>query len=171
MIAFVVQEWHQLAQERGLRLGKTKLQKLVYFSKVAGVPLPFDFEIYYYGPYSQELAEEMDRLEVLGLVESAKDAELGVDYRPGDKVDEAISWYTDRLQSYAGKIRRTIEVFGNMHAKALELHATVHFARQSGGRVRTVEETIEAVRNLRGNRFSEEEIRKAIEYLDANGFS
>lgn len=75
------------------------------------------------------------------------------------------------LQSYAGRVRRTIEVFGNMHAKALELHATVHFARQSGRRVRTIEETIEAVRNLKGNRFSEEEIRKAIEYLDSNGLS
>lgn len=170
MVAFVVREWHRLTQEPSQRLGKTKLQKLVYFSKVAGVPLPFDFEIYYYGPYSQDVAEEVDRLEVLGLVEGVRDTEGAVHYRPGNKLEETVSRFMGGLESYTSKIQRAIKVFGNMPAKVLELHATVHFVRRSGGRMRTVEETIEAVRSLKGNRFSEEEIRSAIEYLESNGF-
>lgn len=34
------------------QLGRTAMQKITYFVKVVGVPLPFRFGIYTYGPYS-----------------------------------------------------------------------------------------------------------------------
>lgn len=171
LLAMVVKEWHRLVPGHVHKLGKTKMQKLVYFLKASGVPLPFDFDIHYYGPYSQELAEEMDWLEVLGLVDSARDGNVGVDYRPGDAMEEAMSRYREYLEKHSAAIRRTIEVFKDMSVRDLELHATVHFVRKSGGRTRSVEETLDGVKSLKGDRFREDEIRGAIRYLEANGFS
>jgi uncharacterized protein YwgA len=37
-------------------LGRTAIQKLVYFAKTLGVPIPSSFEIYTYGPYSDSVA-------------------------------------------------------------------------------------------------------------------
>ncbi len=170
MLAYVVGEWRRSVRGEGQRLGKTKLQKLVYFCKVAGVPMPYTFDMYYYGPFSQDLAEDMDRLEVLGLVESREETEAAVDYRPGRRADQAISSYAAALGDYEERIRRTITAFGMMPARDVELHATVHYVRRSGGRVRSEDQTVEAVRALKGSRFSESEIRTAIRYLEAAGF-
>jgi uncharacterized protein YwgA len=41
-------------------LGRTAIQKLVYFSKTLGVPIPCSFEIYTYGPYSDSITFAVD---------------------------------------------------------------------------------------------------------------
>lgn len=46
----------------GSSLGRTALQKLVYFSKVAGVPVPCSFSIYNYGPFADKVAASVDSL-------------------------------------------------------------------------------------------------------------
>ena len=43
-------------------LGRTALQKLVYFSKTVGVPVPCSFEIYNFGPYSEEVTKSVSAL-------------------------------------------------------------------------------------------------------------
>ena len=170
ILAYLVREWWRLVRSDGQRLGKTKLQKLVYFCKASGVPMPYTFDMYYYGPFSQELAEDMDRLEILGLVERREEKDGPADYRPGQRADEAISCYAGALREYDTSIGRTIMAFGPMSARELELHATVHYVRGSGGRERSLDQTVEAVRVVKGSRFSPEEIRSAFEYLRRVGF-
>ena len=41
-------------------LGRTAIQKLAYFCQVTGVPSPCSFEIYNYGPYSDEVKFSLD---------------------------------------------------------------------------------------------------------------
>ncbi len=55
------------------RLGKTQLQKLVYFLQKSGVPLGYEYEIYHYGPYSFELSDDMDSLDSLGVLNVESD--------------------------------------------------------------------------------------------------
>ena len=43
-------------------LGRTAVQKLVYFAKALGVPIPCSFEIYTYGPYSDKVTFSVDSL-------------------------------------------------------------------------------------------------------------
>lgn len=170
MLAYLVREWWQSLRSDGQRLGKTKLQKLVYFCKASGVPMPYTFDMYYYGPFSQELAEEIDRLEILGLVEGGQENNGPVDYYPGPGAEEVISQYKSALEKYVGDIRRTIRAFGSMSVKELELHATVHYVRGSGGRERSLDQIVEAVRAVKGSRFGPEEIQAAVKYLERNGF-
>ena len=49
-IAAIVRSFEK--QHKHGYLGRTALQKLAYFSKELGVPVPCSFEIYTYGPYS-----------------------------------------------------------------------------------------------------------------------
>lgn len=43
-------------------LGRTAMQKLVYFGKSTGVPVPCSYEIYNYGPYSDQVTFKTDGL-------------------------------------------------------------------------------------------------------------
>ena len=43
-------------------LGRTAIQKLVYFGRSTGVPVPCSFEIYNYGPYSDQVTFTVDGL-------------------------------------------------------------------------------------------------------------
>jgi len=57
-----------LVQNAPSRLGKTQVQKLVYFAQQSGMPLQYKYEIYHYGPYSFELSHELGSLDSLGVI-------------------------------------------------------------------------------------------------------
>ena len=48
--------------ERGIPASKIVLQKLIFFLRETGIPLSYSFEPYLYGPYSRELADDLDEL-------------------------------------------------------------------------------------------------------------
>jgi uncharacterized protein YwgA len=50
LLAYLIKSFNEAGDRT---LGRTILQKLCYFAKASGVPLPFRFEIYHYGPFSQ----------------------------------------------------------------------------------------------------------------------
>lgn len=45
------------------------MQKVCYFLKAKGVPLDYAFEMYHYGPYSQELYFRLEELVADGIIE------------------------------------------------------------------------------------------------------
>ena len=65
-IALVVE-----ACKRGVG-GRKKLQKMVYIAQALGYPLREDFTLYLYGPYSEELAAEVQRMKELNLLDERK---------------------------------------------------------------------------------------------------
>src|SRR5258708_20829207 len=62
-----------LAQNAQARLGKTQVQKLVYFVQDCGVPLEYKYEIYHYGPYSFDLSRDLSSLDSLGVLDVESD--------------------------------------------------------------------------------------------------
>ncbi|MCL2857378.1 MAG: hypothetical protein FWE19_06640 [Oscillospiraceae bacterium] len=103
-------------------IGKTGMMKSMYFlQQVYKVPLGYDFDIYNYGPYDED---------VLVAVDSAKREKL-IDVRPknyngfmgyeivakGDTISE-LSVYVDALDEIS-------QNFGKYHAKDWELASTI----------------------------------------------
>jgi len=48
--------------------GRKKIQKMIYLLKVAGTPMPFQYEYHHYGPYSSGLQAELDDLAQRGFL-------------------------------------------------------------------------------------------------------
>ncbi len=48
--------------------GRKKLQKMIYIAQALGYPFREDFTLYWYGPYSHELASELRRMEELSIL-------------------------------------------------------------------------------------------------------
>ncbi len=56
VIVFIV----ETLRKRDIDLGKIQFQKLIYFLQEIGIPSGYRYEIYHYGPYSFELAQELN---------------------------------------------------------------------------------------------------------------
>lgn len=62
----------------GELVGRTRLQKVAYLTKLAGFPSEFRFEYRHYGPFSDDLARGMEIAAALGNVrEEEKQADWG----------------------------------------------------------------------------------------------
>ena len=107
-------------------VGKTKLQKLVYFfQESAGGHLGYFYRMYHYGPYSFDLDDDLSRLRLRGVVNTDPDPS-GYGFRI-QLVDPGEDPKFDLPQDYKEKLDRIIELLGNLDAQQLSLRATVHF--------------------------------------------
>ena len=108
-------------------IGKTRLQKTVYFLEAMEAGFGFDFDYYHYGPYSEELSIASDDAVALGAIE--------------------IEWKaSQRLQAYAvfrteldcpgealdAKRKAILEVLDRYDSVSLELAATADFLKRTG---------------------------------------
>jgi uncharacterized protein YwgA len=148
-----------LVQNTQTRLGKTQVQKLVYFVQDCGVPLEYKYEIYHYGPYSFELAHDLGSLDSLGVLNVDSD-------RSGFGFDISAGKFADKFKlepKYLKKVEKVIEQFGLNTPAQLEVKATIHFVhsvikkRISSGRTKT--EVIHKVRALKP-RFTDDFVKR-----------
>lgn len=112
-----------LAQNARAKLGKTQVQKLVYFLQDCGVPLEYEYEIYHYGPYSFDLARELNSLDSLGVLKVQSDPS-------GFGFDISVGKFADRFKldpKYQKKVEKVVSQFGLNTAAELEAKATIHF--------------------------------------------
>lgn len=143
------------------RLGKTQLQKLVYFLQESGVPLGYEYEIYHYGPYSFELSEDMDSLDSLDVLNVESDpAGFGFDISAGK--------FAGRFKldpKYQKKMARVISELGADTPAKLEVKATIHFVKSVLAQ-RTGDSKSQVIKKVRAlkPRFTEEFIKRC--FLD-----
>jgi uncharacterized protein YwgA len=67
-IGVIIHLLMQLMKNGVGRIGKTAMQKYVYFLQEFGVDLNYRYEMYYYGPYCFELSNDLDVLNMLGVI-------------------------------------------------------------------------------------------------------
>ena len=148
-----------LVQNARAKLGKTQVQKLVYFAQDCGVPLDYKYEIYHYGPYSFELAHDLGSLDSLGVINVDNDPSgFGFDISSGK--------FAQRFQlepKYLKKVEKVISQFGSDTPAQLEVKATIHFVhsvvkkKTSSGKAKS--DVIQRVRALKP-RFREDFVKK-----------
>ena len=119
---------HVIVSELG-DVGKTKLQKLVYFLQAAhGIPTRYPFKMHHYGPYSEALETDVARLSHAGYVNVSSDRMgLGFHITLGQSQSEG-QWHA-ALAPHQRSIRQDIGMFGEREVFELELAATIHFVK------------------------------------------
>lgn len=119
-----------LVHDAGGRLvGRTRLQKVAYLSKLAGFANDFAFEYRHFGPFSQDLAEATEIATGLGFVtEAEKQTEWGGWYSVYETNEERFG-----DGSKDENRARFIETASKISAVALELAATAAFLYDEEG--------------------------------------
>jgi uncharacterized protein YwgA len=148
--------------------GKKTLQKIVYLLERKGIDLGLDYSIHYYGPYSSRLDSAIYSLQMQGAIEIIPDGmtqrmnttELGVELFS--------DWETSFNKEQIPIIRDVINRFGDCTARHLELITTTDFVFQNLAANRqlvTDESIIQGVLTIKGEKFSENEIKEAVAEL------
>lgn len=110
-----------------INLGKTKLQKLIYFLKaVKNLPLEYSYRFYTYGPYCDELAGDLSYLSAIGALEISFDTNrFGYAVREGKHADmfrNKAEWFFKKHQQ---DIDDVVQKFMGKNAREMELLSTI----------------------------------------------
>ncbi|MBI5695105.1 MAG: hypothetical protein HZC51_05090 [Nitrospirae bacterium] len=165
-VTYMVKRYNEIST---VPLGRTILQKLCYFAKHSGVPLKYDFEIYNYGPYSQELYSEVDDFKVDDLlVDTSKDNKSSK-YKPGKNADALIKKYQARIDMYKERMDIIIHLFKKIDSNDFELYATLHYLYTSlksyYSQPPELAELITKFKEIKGKKFSNSQIEGAYKEL------
>lgn len=139
---------------------KKKLQKIVYLIEEYGVDLGYDYKIHIYGPYCADLDYTICELKT--------EQKLDITYCNKGHIleccDNNVGY--DKLGQ---DIEHVIDIFGKKTAVQLELITTALFAQRH---IENKDDNsiINAVKKIKGNKFSDEKINNAIQLLNATGY-
>ena len=149
-------------------LGRTAMQKLVYFAKALGVPIPCSFEIYTYGPYSDEVTLTVDSLLADDVLIDTSTRQHYSNYRPGKNADELLAKYHDLIGQHQETIDAVVRALGQFEPQKLELIATLHFVnhrlKQILRRPPEKAKVVEEFQRVKSGRFPSEQVDS---YYDA----
>lgn len=139
----------------GMLIGRTRLQKVVYLTQLAGFGEEFDFEYRHYGPFSEDLATGMEIAAGLGVVnEEEKRADWG-------------GWYsiyreTPQTPAVATADRsRFVAAAAQVGAIELELAATAAFLYAKEGVVPPEGDPWDVTRELKPEKATPERLARA----------
>jgi hypothetical protein len=108
----------------GQDVGRTKLQKLVYFLQDITPIEEYRYQLRHYGPYSAELSREVDTLTSLGFIRVEEDPTgYGYHIYPGSRAPERPA----DLHRYERAIDLVIRTLAPLELGQLEVMATIKF--------------------------------------------
>ncbi len=109
-------------------LGRTALQKILYFLYIAGIPMSYSFDIYHYGPYCAGISGDVEWLLADEVLKDTSPApEKYSNYRPGPGADQLIGAHAATLEPYRATITRVVRTLLPLQPEHLELLATLNY--------------------------------------------
>jgi len=170
LVAYLMMRYKQVSNRT---LGRTILQKLCYFAKVSGVPLPFRFEIYHYGPFSQDIFDTTEHLLLDGVIEDNSGSRGQSNYVVGGNFDLLLSRFTRSIEPHRASLDRVAKMFSLLDPSQMELVSTIHYIHSSYREwfkeTPTKETVVASVRELKGNKFGADFVGKVYEVLREAG--
>src|SRR5438270_2170265 len=109
-------------------LGRTALQKILYFLQISGVPMRYRFDIYHYGPYCDRISRDVEWLVADGVLKDASSSpEKYSNYRPAEAADELLRLHATALQAHQETIHKVVQTLLPLRPDHLELLATLDY--------------------------------------------
>lgn len=142
-------------------VGKTRLQKTIYLLQRLGLPTSYEFEMHFYGPYSDELTDDAHFAVAAGLI--SEDRNIS---------NDGVPYYTFRAKMNGaprelGALNEDVaEIAKIKDPVLLELAATYDAFRTKG---QDGEEALESLRDKKGDKCSGGRDQKAINFLEQLG--
>jgi uncharacterized protein YwgA len=143
-------------------LGRTAVQKLTYFAKAMGVPIPCSFGIYTYGPYSDTVTFSMESLLADEVVVDRSPKPDYSNYRLGEHATDLLDAFDGEISPNVETIDRVVRALGGFRPQELELIATIHFIAMRQRQIRRREpgksDVISEFKSIKGDKFGQQEV-------------
>ena len=170
LLAMVIEEAHQVAQAKHAFVGRTAIQKIMYFLKSADVPMAYRFDIHYYGPYCQEISRDIECLIADKVVQDqSKKTEDYSNYRPGPALQELLSKHQESLEPFRENIRMLVNALVPLKPPELELFATLDYVyrrqKATGGTGPWKEQVLKQFLDVKTEKFTRDEVEHVYDMM------
>lgn len=174
LLAKVVSQAADIAQQEGGYLGRTAIQKIAYFLQVLGVPMGYRFEVCHYGPFCASILGDLEWLLADSAIrDSSTDPGKYSKYVPGPVCNELIEKHATKLKKYEATLTSTVQALLPLKPDHLELIATLDYAfretKAMAGKKPARQNVIARFREFKGQKFSEVDIAKTYDQLEGAG--
>ncbi len=170
LLAYLIKSYTETSSKT---LGRTILQKLCYFAKASGVPLPFRFEIYHYGPFSQEIFYRTEDLLLDGVIEDRSSGPGQSNFVPGPNVDSFLNRFGEAISQHETNLKRIATMFSRLDPSQMELVSTIHYIHSSYSqwfkKMPSRESVVGSVFELKGHKFTRRAVERAYDILREAG--
>ncbi|OFX13684.1 MAG: hypothetical protein A2Z18_09680 [Armatimonadetes bacterium RBG_16_58_9] len=174
LLAMVVQAAHNAVRKRGGFVGRTAVQKIVYFLQVGGVQMNYRFKMYHYGPFCKELLDDIDWLladEV--LKDESSRQEKYSNYVPGEQIQELLSLHDEYLKKHRKAIEGIVEALAPLRPERMEEIATLYYVfRQQKAKVEgepTKEAVVSAFVGIKSEKFPRSDVETLYDVMSKAG--
>ncbi|EMR75022.1 hypothetical protein MBGDF03_00511 [Thermoplasmatales archaeon SCGC AB-540-F20] len=127
LLAYLIKITRQIHPD--IQIGKTVIQKLIFILS-REIPTDFDYEMYHYGPYSNNLESELRFAEDSDMVEMDWDEDKGYFIEAADGFDKFEKLVTQKEREV---IKIIVENYGDFKAKDLAIIATALYLKDKYG--------------------------------------
>ncbi len=174
LLAMVVKEAARVSENQGGYLGRTAIQKIVYFLQVLNVPMRYRFDLFHYGPFCNTILGDLEWLMADEVItDRSPDPQKYSKYAPGPACDELIAKHAVKLKEYDETVKSTVEALLPLKPDHLELVATLDYAfremKATLGKKPPKMKVITRFREFKGEKFKEKEIEETFDRLEAAG--
>lgn len=126
LLAFIIKEAYEVARKQGNFVGRTAIQKILYFLKVTGIETNYRFDIYHYGPFCAEILRDIDILMADGVIKDiSNNPQKYSNYAPSGAIQELLQQHKDAFPT--DPIQKLVGAFISMRPEELELLATLDY--------------------------------------------
>ena len=151
-------------------LGRTALQKVVYFLQRSGVPMRYRFDIYHHGAYCDRISRDVELLVADGVLKDvSSNPEQYSNYRPAEEADELLQSHAAALQTQQETIDKVIQTLLPLEPDHLELLATLDYLyrqkRAGGGSGPWKESVINRFLEVKKDKFQRAEVSAAYDAM------
>lgn len=163
LVAYVVDKYGPIN-------GKKAFQKIFYFLTQMGIPTNLKYFLYHYGPYSSELDVESSTFENMGVINIERS---GYGYKIFESDLTKKFSNSSEIIKFQNEVDKILSKIPISNPLKLELYSTTHYATKVIKDIYesdNINDVIQEVKNIKGKKFSEEEIRNAYNYLKEKGF-
>jgi uncharacterized protein YwgA len=170
LLALLVQEAGDAVRRTGGYVGRTAIQKMMYFLQVRGVPMRYRFDIHYYGPYCDTISRDIEWLLAdQVVVDDSNNTSKYSNYKPGPALGEIIALHADELEHSRPVVRIVVEALLPLSSERLELIATLHYLyrdrKATGGPGPWKERVVARFREVKQDKFPADEVRKTYDLM------
>lgn len=174
LLARVVKEAAEVAQKEGGNLGRTAIQKILYFLQVLNVPMRYRFDVHHYGPFSDSILGDVEWLTADEVIaDNSPNPSRFSRFAPGRTCEDFLQQYLDKLNPYEETIRSTVKALLPLKPDHLELIATLDYSfremKATEGHKPPKEKVIARFREFKGDKFQSEHIENTFKQLESAG--
>ncbi len=110
-------------------IGRTAIQKLLYFMNVSGVPMKYSFEIHHYGPFCADIMHDVEWLLADDVIkDESPEQERFSDYTVGKGWSDLVASFKNELDAHQKIVSGVCDALSDLSPETLEVIATLDFS-------------------------------------------